>query len=216
MNILLSMFYHKQGWNNILEKVLEKKKVAILAFTAPEEFERSKDDWEKLSGKEGKFSREIILAFESFGVSVDDMVWLNYFDDTLPNLVKKLEESQVLFIPGGAPDEAYNRIVNQGLLDILKKYEGTIIGFSAGAMLQIDEFHITPDDHYPEYCYHEGLGYITDFDVEVHFENEAIQRSAIERVLRETNKSVYAIGDKGLLMKDGEKVTCFGDVQHFI
>ena len=77
----------------------------------------------------------------------------------------------------------YSSSISYPKLDILiKESNALIIGASAGALIQIDHYHITPDDDYPIYQYQRGLGLVNGFEVEVHYCHSQIQNQGIERV----------------------------------
>jgi hypothetical protein len=102
-----------------------------------------------------------------------------------------------------------------GLKDELMKGNKTIIGASAGAMVQLKEFYVSPNEDYNEFFYYHGLGILdNDFNIEVHYEETKIQDSHIQKVLLERNKTLYAIGQKGGIIKDNI-IKLYGDVKVF-
>ncbi|WP_034536300.1 Type 1 glutamine amidotransferase-like domain-containing protein [Carnobacterium inhibens] len=216
-NILLSMFYPKEKWSESLERLLENKKILVLAFSFAEEFIRNSQEWsDKYGAPSGEYYVSMIESFSSYGVPVENIFFANYFEDNPEKLKNEIQSFDILFFPGGAPDELFKRIEEFNLTDKIKKFKGTVIGFSAGAMVQIKDFHLTPDGHYTEYTYHEGLGLIDSFDIEVHFEeNDKVMRDSINRCIKETQKPVYAIGDKGAVLVDQGKIITLGDVKKY-
>jgi hypothetical protein len=62
------------------------------------------------------------------------------------------------------------------LFDTLRAFKGITIGASAGAMVQLEEFmtYYLPWEQYP-YEYYQGLGYVKDLDVVVHWRNDKWQ-----------------------------------------
>lgn len=186
-NILLSMFAPKKAWSAPLEPYLSGKKVLILAFSFAAEFIRNPEDWVHAYRKpDGTYYLALVDAFKTYGVAEDAIHFGNYFEETTAKLQAEIKQAEVLFLPGGAPDEFYDRLKEKGLVETIQQFSGTIIGFSAGAMVQIQEFHITEDEHYATYSYHEGLDLIKDFDIEVHFEKEdPVMLASIQRCLAE-------------------------------
>ena len=53
-NILLSMFYPKEKWSESLERLLENKKILVLAFSFAEEFIRNSQEWRSEERRVGK------------------------------------------------------------------------------------------------------------------------------------------------------------------
>lgn len=129
---------------------------------------------------------------------------------------EKIAGADVLMLMGGAPDLMMKRFKEKRLKKELKNFKGIVIGYSAGAMVQLDSYHISPDQDYPEFSYQVGLGYVSGLEVEVHFTNSPIQNASIEKVKKEKNVPVYGIYERGgLLIDEEKKITCFGEVDFF-
>ena len=79
------------------------------------------------------------------------------------------------------------------------------MGYRAGAVIQLSEYHLSPDDDHPEFSYYEDFGYLNDFYLEVHYEGTEIQDAAIRRGIKERGKTVYAthLGDGAIIVDDG-------------
>ncbi|MDE5995351.1 MAG: Type 1 glutamine amidotransferase-like domain-containing protein, partial [Eubacterium sp.] len=105
---------------------------------------------------------------------------------------QKIENADIIYFLGGLPDKMMDRIKEFGLLDILKNYDGIVMGYSAGAVIQLAEYHLSPDDDYSEFAYYEGIPYLDNFYMEVHYQGTAVQNESIKRVLAERGKTVYA------------------------
>ena len=101
------------------------------------------------------------------------------------------------------------------LVEAIREHKGIVIGYSAGALIQLSEYHLSPDEDYAEFGYYSGLGYLNGFYVEVHYEGTAIQRESIQRVLKERRKPVYAIVNAGALIVDETGRKTIGDVTLF-
>lgn len=152
--------------------------------------------------------------FYKYGLKKEQITWINYFKDSKEEMLNKLQNSSVVYFPGGAPELLMKRIKECKLKRILKNYQGTMIGVSAGAMVQLDDYHITPDDEYPTFQYLKGLGCMNSFDIEVHYQANNHQRKYIQKVLEEKKKPIYALYETGgLIVK--ESVSMFGKVEVF-
>ena len=86
------------------------------------------------------------------------------------------------------------------------------MGYSAGAMIQFNEYHITPDEDYPAFVYEKGLGCLQGFAIEPHYQASRIQKESMQRVIEEKHKDVYGIYEKGGIILDQGKMTMFGKV----
>ena len=78
----------------------------------------------------------------------------------------KILKSDILFFTGGNPVAMMKRL--KPIKHIIDKFDGIVMGASAGAMVQVKEF-VIDGEGYP-YSYHEGLGMIQlNVDLLVHF-----------------------------------------------
>ena len=109
------------------------------------------------------------------------------------------------------PDQYLDRLEEFKLDILIKQSNALIIGASAGALIQIDHYHITPDDDYPIYQYQRGLGLVSGFEVEVHYCHSQIQNHGIERVIKEKGLPTYTIANDGGLVVEEKIIKPFGN-----
>ena len=145
-------------------------KVAIVAFSFRDDSVKSLSDWKNLYSKEsGMYYNGIINGFAAYGISENNISFINYFTDTKESAERKIKQSDIVYFLGGSPDRMMDRIKEFDLTDALKKHNGIIMGYSAGAVIQLSEYHLSPDKNYPQFNYYEGLSYLNDFYLEVHY-----------------------------------------------
>lgn len=190
--------------------------VCILAFSF---FDDTKNlaDWNKqYAPGQGIWYRANTDVFFAYGLSRENIHWINYFSDSIEEMKAAIANSNVLLLTGGAPDLMMKRIREKKLAGLLRRYQGLVIGYSAGAMVQLGDYHISPDEDYPTYSWQKGLGYWPQFDVEVHYRASRQQLEAIERTLQENPRPLYAIYEQGGMVVDasGNK-SFFGKVDSF-
>ena len=132
--------------------------------------QKNEADWDKqYAPGQGIWYRSNQDVFYKYGIGKDQIVWVNYFKDTIDEMKMKILNSSILMLTGGAPDLMMKRIKEKKLKKIIKNYKGIMIGYSAGAMIQLDLYHISPDEDYPKFSYQNGLGCLSGFDIEPHF-----------------------------------------------
>ncbi len=192
-------------------------KVAIVAFSFRDDSVKTLSDWKNLYSKEsGMYYNGIINGFAAYGISENNISFINYFTDTKESAERKIKQSDIVYFLGGSPDRMMDRIKEFDLTDALKKHNGIIMGYSAGAVIQLSEYHLSPDKNYPQFNYYEGLSYLNDFYLEVHYEGTKAQNDAILRVLKERGKTVYATAlRKGAILVDNGIIKLLGDVRIF-
>lgn len=193
-------------------------RVAIVAFSFLPSQASTQQQWLTLYGREeGMFYHWLIDPLMEFGIPEENIAVVNYFSDTKEIAAKKIKNADILYFTGGLPDAMMDRLAEFELLDILAQFDGLVLGCSAGAMIQLQDYHITPDWDYPEFGYYKGLPWLNEFYVEVHYEETQLQKDCIQRVLRERGKPVYAIHhDKGALIADKGIITRLGETELFL
>ena len=175
-------------------------------------------DWDALYGGEnGRYYGAMVDPFRAYGVAREQIAWINAFLDTPESALAKVRQADVLYFPGGLPDRMMERIEALGLARAMREFEGVVLGYSAGAMIQLAEYHISPDEDYPAFGYCKGLGRLSGFYYEPHYEGWPAQEDAIRRVLSERRAPVYATRDgRGALIVEDGQVRTVGEVEVFL
>ncbi len=219
INILLEEYDIDEGWlyDELKKYIRPTHSVAVVAFSFRDSRVKSVKDWNLLYGKEnGKYYAGIIGGLASYGISERNISFINYFADTKNSAAEKIKKADIVYFPGGLPDRMMERIKEFDLYDVLMKHDGIVMGYSAGAVIQLAEYHLSPDEDYSEFQYYNGLPYLKDFYVEVHYEGTDVQNDAIRRVLAERKKTVYATAlGSGAILVDNGSVKLIGDVKTF-
>lgn len=219
INILLEGYDIDAPWlyDELKHYIKPEFSVTVLAFSFRDSRVRSLEDWNALYGKEnGKYYGGIVGGFTAYGIPEENIRFVNYFEDTNESAYQKIKQADIVYLPGGLPDRMMQRIKEFGLCDALMKHNGIVMGYSAGAVIQLSEYHLSPDEDYPEFKYYEGLAYLNDFYLEVHYEGTDIQKTSIQRVLSERGKTVYATHLRsGAILVDNGNIKLIGDVEVF-
>lgn len=219
INILLEGYDIDAPWlyDELKHYIKPEFSVAVLAFSFRDSCVRSLEDWNALYGKEsGKYYGGIVGGFTAYGIPEENIRFINYFSDTKESAFQKIKKADIIYFLGGLPDRMMDRIKAFDLYDALTEHDGIVMGYSAGAVIQLSEYHLSPDDDYPEFKYYEGLSYLKDFYLEVHYEGIDIQKASIQRVLSERGKTVYATHLRsGAILADNGKIKLIGDVEVF-
>ncbi|MCM1043304.1 MAG: Type 1 glutamine amidotransferase-like domain-containing protein [Corallococcus sp.] len=215
-NVLLNYYNFEEDWAKpYLKRYLQNKHVAIIPLAYRDSQAWNNESWQAVYGLGGEKYDKIMAPFFNYGISHDDICWINYFKDNTFSAIEKIRNSDVLFFTGGLPEKIAERLTKMQLLNEIKNFNGVVMGTSAGAMFQLDEYHITPDEDYPRFLMHNGIGLVSGFDLEVHFENTDIQRSCTARAKSIHGRKVYAMWHQGgLLIEDG-KIYKMGSVEEF-
>ncbi len=192
-------------------------RVAVVALSFRDTRVKSLSDWNLLYGKEsGRFYGSIVGGLAEYGIPERNISFINYFTDTKEAAKKKIKGADIIYFLGGLPNRMMDRIEELDLCEALMKHEGIVMGYSAGAVVQLKEYHLSPDHDYPEFCYYQGLPYLKDFYLEVHYEGTEAQNIAIARVIAERKKTVYATSlMSGAIIVDNGKIKTLGDVKTF-
>ena len=127
-----------------------------------------------------------------------------------------MHNADILYFLAGLPDKMMERIKEFDLYDALLRHDGVVMGYSAGALIQLSEYHLSPDDDYPQFGYHQGFPYLDRLYLEVHYAETEIQNKSIQKVLVERNKTIYALSlGSGAILVDNGRLKALGDVKVF-
>jgi len=188
-------------------------RVTIIAFSFLPSQASNLTEWLNLYGAEqGMFYHWLVDPFAEFGIPEEHISFVNYFTDTKESAAEKVKQADIIYFTGGLPDAMMDRLYEFELIDLLENFDGVVLGCSAGAMIQLKEYHITPDWDYPQFGYYRGLPWLRDFYVEVHYDGTPEQKASIARVLKERGKPVYTSGhDKAAIIVDNGKIKLLGE-----
>lgn len=189
-------------------------RVAVVAFSFYDDYVYDKESWNLVYGKNiGNGYFEVTDAFAKFGIKEENITFINYFTHTSNQAKQIIKNADVVYFTGGLPDRMMDRIYDFDLYDTLSEFDGIVVGYSAGAVIQLSEYHLTPDADYSEFGYFRGLPYLDSFYLEVHYEHKDIQNQSIKKVLLEKNKPIYVTHTrKGGIVVDNEGVKILGKV----
>ena len=213
INVLLNYYNFDESFARPhLESIFSSKpRVLILPLAYRETQATDYDSFLSIYGKGGEKYDNILHPFLSYGYAEQDIAWLNPYDGS--NHLAQIQNADLLFFTGGMPEKALARMEQLGITDAVKNFNGVVMGASAGAMLQLETYHITPDEDYAEYGVWRGLGLVRGIDLEVHYLGTDIQKQCTARAVRELNTTVYQMWHEGGLLIRDNKITVMGSVE---
>ena len=185
----------------------ESSRVAVVAFSFYDDYVYDAKSWERVYGRGiGNCYFETVDALSAFGVREENVSFINYFTDTHESALEKIKNANVVYFTGGLPDRMMERILEFDLLDALLSFDGVVVGYSAGAVIQLSEYHLYPDGDYKDFGYYKGLGYLNSLYLEVHYEFKPEQDESVRRVLIERDLPVYVTHTRagGVVVDNGE------------
>lgn len=221
-SVLLSEY--EKGMELVEKKLKDKIKIdnkaVIIAWTFPLEIDKKtfEEDW---FPKGGRRYNKYVGSLLKLGLKEENITVLNCYDtENFENFKKIIDNSNILVITGGNPEMLYSKVTQETeLLYNIKHYKGIIIGFSAGADLQLKRYFITAKNNYYKYfAFYDGFGVLNDpFYLDVHSKNNKKYLEKLQRVANEKNKPVYAIFDDGAMIYDrsSQELELFGNVLKF-
>ena len=221
-SILLSEY--EKGMELVEEKlkklIKSDYKAVIIAWTFPTEldFKEFNDEW---FPKGGRRYNKYVGSLLNLGIKEENITILNCYDkENFKNFKKTIQDSDVLVITGGNPEMLYSKVTQETeLLYDIKHYKGIIIGFSAGADLQLKRYFITAKNNYYKYfAFYDGFGVLDDpFYIDVHSINNKMYLSKLQKVSSEKRKNVYAIFNDGAMIfnRKNNELELFGNVLTF-
>lgn len=210
-NILLNLSNFDAPWAyaSLAQYLTPDRKVLILPLSYHEDWITDALEWKHEYGRGTDGYEMLIRPFLAYGISERNIRWINYYADDEVTARRKLEWADVLFFTGGYPDWMLQRLYDFELEQAVRDFDGIIMGTSAGALIQLEEYHLTPEDDY-EYQYQYGLGILSGFDLEVHYEEDERHLEAIIRTIEEKGLPVIVMPNEGGVLIDGDHFELLG------
>lgn len=208
INILSSKtIYDKPYVKKQLEKYIKSdSKICVVAFSFFESNDMLDQYYKAYEPEVGPWYLHIVEPLLVYGINPKNISWIMYKKDTLHSAHQKLKEADIIFLPGGAPDLFYQRLVEYDLIDLIKASNKIVMGPSAGTMVQFDWFHISKDKDYKKYQLSDGIGLINAFGVEVHFNRRVQQKKSLRRTSHYHQRPIYVIHEPGFMILEHGKI----------
>lgn len=204
-----------------LKKIIKPtQKAVIIAWTFPSEIDKKLFD-EEWFPKNGRRYNKYVGSLLELGIKEENISVLNCYDkNKFKNFKSIINNSDVLIITGGNPEMLYSKVVQETeILYNIKHYKGIIIGFSAGADLQLKRYFITAKNNYYKYfAFYDGFGVLDDpFYLDVHSIYNKRYLEKLQNVANEKKKNIYAIFDDGAMIynRSTNEIELFGNVMTF-
>lgn len=120
-----------------------------------------------------------------------------------------LKNADIIYLQGGDPFVQLEYLQNNGYDEFLKKYNGILLGVSAGTMNLSKLAFYSKDEDYPETTFYNALG-ITDLTIDPHFDindkdriNEIIKWSKKHEIIGLPDYSAIIIEQDGSIKNIG-------------
>ena len=212
-NVLLNYYNFDGDWArpHLLKIFQSKPRVLIVPLAYRQTQAWDNDSFLAIYGKGGEKYDNILRPFLSYGYAENEIAWLNPYDGS--NHVEQVRSAELLFFTGGMPEKAIERMRSLGITDAVKHFKGTVMGASAGAMLQLETYHITPDEDYDQYGIWHGLALVKGIDLEVHYLDTDLQNECSIRAAKELDLPVYQMWHEGGLLIHNGTITTMGNVR---
>lgn len=201
-----------------LKKIIKlDAKVAIFPWAFPTELtsEEFENNYFQIDGRR---YNKYLSQLKKLGLGKNNIRVCNPYKDTRDELIKVIQNSDILLLPGGNPEMFFKKVLHDTeLIYYIKHFKGIIIGESAGTELQLKRYFITAKNNYYKYfAFYDGFGIIDDpFYMDVHSINNKFYLNKLQKVANETKKDVYAIFDDGAIIynRNTEDIELFGNVK---
>lgn len=221
-SILLSEY--EKGMELVEKKLIKivnsEQKAVIISWTFPTEINKKTFD-EEWFPKDGRRYNKYVGSLLKLGIKEENISVLNCYDkENFKNFKKIIDDSDILVITGGNPEMLYSKVTQETeILYNIKHYKGTIIGFSAGADLQLKRYFITAKNNYYKYfAFYDGFGVLNDpFYIDVHSIKNKRYLDKLQKIANDKKKNVYAIFNDGAIIynRDSNETELFGNVLTF-
>lgn len=216
INILLNFSNFDESWaQESMQEILDPSlRVLILPLSYNEGWINDSEQWSHYYGRNRKYYKKITDPFLHYGFSEEQISWVNYFEDDAETANRKVNDSDILFFTGGFPDWMMQRLEDLDLIDTIQSFDGIVMGASAGALIQLDQYHLSPDRDYA-FQYQNGMGLLHGFDMDVHYEESEDHIASIIRSLEDHGEPVLCVPDHAGAVIAGDTAELMGGAFFF-
>lgn len=160
--------------------------------------------------------KQYLDPIKDLGIKRNNICILDCYKDSKSDMIKAINESDIMILTGGNPEMLYNKVFNAGILDNIKSYKNIVIGSSAGAELQLKKYFITKkNNYYNKFAWYDGFGIIKEnFYFDVHSVNRGRYLKSLEDKSYNYKINIFCIFDSGAIMynRNTKKMIFFGNV----
>jgi peptidase E len=195
--------------NEYLKEIITPKdKVCSINFSYFEKDFKYRTDYENTYSKKGSYTKKLKSVLKGVGVDPHNVTVVDYFNDNYNSAHSKINNADIIYLPGGSPIEFMHRCEEFEITKDLFKEKKLIIGSSCGALVQLNWFHLTPDSDIDHFVFSHGLGiFSSEALIDVHYietdefkySREIVQKLNYDYLIRIPN-------DGFLVCEDGEVV----------
>jgi peptidase E len=164
--------------------------------------------WARASfDKAYKRRKRLFDYFRSLGAFTVDFA---EYSDPYEEVVRKVECSDLIYLIGGLASVLVERLKNRRVDRLLRKYDGVVVGRSAGALALGKKCVVTKNRRTPTCIIISGIG-LVDFTVKAHYKPS--KDGELKRLSKE--EKIYAIPERSALVYDNGALSFMGDVYLF-
>ena len=198
------------AFDKVSKYVHEDMKIVCVPFA-------SELHWQ-LNGDFKNYIEQHFKVFEKFGIKRKN-IYIAKLSEGREKIIEKIESADIVFFSGGFMENFMFIIKVLRLEFFMKDYLGDklIIGESAGTLIMLDSYAEVPfiEDDYRHYKRKDGLGYVNNLDVMVHYVKDnkyhKKNRALLEVINITTGKEVVCLTDNSLIIIDDDEIEFVGD-----
>ncbi|MCW4025177.1 MAG: Type 1 glutamine amidotransferase-like domain-containing protein [Candidatus Bathyarchaeota archaeon] len=131
------------------------------------------------------------------------------YSEGIEDIERKLSEANLVYLTGGQPSVLIERLNRSGVDKLLKKYKGTVVGRSAGALVLCNRCVVTLRDS-KKMRLIDGFG-LVDLTLKAHYKrvnDEALLRFSLQ-------ERVYAVPKGSAIVANGDGLSFLGKIYLF-
>ena len=154
-----------------------------------------------------KSKKRLFDYFKSLGACNVDFV---DYSDTYEEISRKVEYSDLIYLPGGLASVLVKRLKNKNVDTLLRGYDGVVVGRSAGALALGKKCVVTKNRRHPTSQMIWGIG-LVNFSVKAHYKHS--KDNALKRLSKQ--ETIYAIPERSALVYEKGCLSFMGNVYLF-
>ena len=193
--------------------------ILVLPICTMTSYVDNEQQWEEYYGGDGIQAKKIKTQLFEVGADKEHVYFYNYYLNNYNDQSDWSKTYAYLVIPGGDADLGTLRANQLGLVSKIRCFKGSVIAYSAGALMLYEKYFLSPNWYYKqlEYCRGLNIREMPSWLLEVHYDGTEEMDRYIFQAGSELGKEVFAVTDDGLICYDSnsKSIESVGEVYKF-
>lgn len=210
--LLVNKTNYDQDWaaETLIDVIRPDMRALIMPLSYDEGWSSDAGLFQDVFARGSDYHYDLERPLRSYGIPEKNIRWIDFHRDDPSVIREQIAKADILCLVGSDPMECMERIEDLGLKDALVHYRGILIAVSAASKILQDMYYATMDES-EDFHYEEGLGILSDVDLDIHYFEDRYHLAGIIHSLEERGVPQIILPDTGGVLIDSGHVNLLGN-----